>query len=69
MYNALVEPFAPWKFWIDLVSAACAFGAAAFWLKASLVKGPPEVKHPFHLPLEGPWKGDVPEAGAMRDFR
>jgi hypothetical protein len=37
MYQALIEPFAAWKFWIDIASAACAFGAAAFWLRASLV--------------------------------
>jgi hypothetical protein len=49
MYNVLVEPFAAWTFWIDLASAVCAFGAAAFWLKASLVKmpgGPIHLVHP-----------------------
>jgi len=46
MYHLLVEPFAACKFWIDLASAFCAFGAAAFWLKASLVKMP---GGPIHL--------------------
>jgi hypothetical protein len=49
MHSLLVEPFASWKFWIALSSAICAFGAAAFWLKASLVKmpgGPIHLVHP-----------------------
>jgi hypothetical protein len=62
MYATFIEPLAMWKFWIDMASAACALGAALFWLRASLVKGPTEVRHAFHLPHEGPWEGDVPDA-------
>jgi hypothetical protein len=50
MYHLLIEPFVPWKFWIDLASAAAAFGAAAFWLRASVVRmpgGPIHLVHPY----------------------
>ena len=40
MYNLLIEPLVPWKFWIDLGSAGCAFAAAAFWLKVLVVEMP-----------------------------
>jgi hypothetical protein len=62
MYATFIEPLSAWKFWLDMASAVCAFGAALFWLRASLVKGPGEVRHAFHLPLEGSWEGDVPDA-------
>ncbi len=38
MYSILIEPLAPWKFWIDLLAAICALGAAVLWLWASMVK-------------------------------
>jgi hypothetical protein len=52
MYGLLIEPLAPWKFWIDLLAAGCAFGAALLWLRASVV----EVTLPeqgFELPPTG----------------
>lgn len=36
----LVDPLAPWKFYLDLLTAICAFVAASFWLRVSLVKTP-----------------------------
>jgi hypothetical protein len=62
MYALLIEPLAPWKFWIDVCSAGTAFLAGNFWPRASLVRGPKEVRHAFHAPLEGPLKGYLPEA-------
>jgi hypothetical protein len=61
VYATFIEPLAALKFYIDVVSAACALGAALFWLRASLVKGPKEVRHAFHQTDEG-WRGDVPDA-------
>jgi hypothetical protein len=55
----LVEPAAPWKFAIDVAAAMFAFVAAFFWLRASLVKTPTELRHVVHFPLEGPIEGDI----------
>lgn len=62
MYDLLIEPLAAYKLWIDLSAALATFVAAGFWLRASLIKAPKEVWHAFHIPSEGPLKGDVPEA-------
>ncbi len=56
---ALVEFFAPYKFWMDFMSAISAFIAAGFWLRASLVKTPSEIPKARNLSmLDGPF-GDA----------
>lgn len=60
----LADPLAPWKFYIDVGSAICAFIAAAFWLRASLVRTPAQLRHFVHMPLEGPFQGDVAKVAA-----
>jgi hypothetical protein len=58
-YASLIELLAPWKFAVNIAAAACALCAAACWLRASLAKMPKELRHLFHLSLEGPFWGDL----------
>lgn len=60
MYATFIEPLAAWKFWIDMGSAASAFGAGLFWLRASLVRTPTTIRHPKNLSmLNGEFGRDV----------
>jgi hypothetical protein len=59
MYAWLIEPLAEWKFAIDVAGAVCAFIAAGFWLRASLVKTPKELRRLIHMPPSGPIEGDL----------
>jgi hypothetical protein len=60
MYAMFIEPLAPSKFWIDMASAACALGAALFWLRASLVRTPTTIRKPKNLSmLDGEFGRDV----------
>lgn len=60
MYATFIEPLASWKFYIDMVSAICAFGAGLFWLRASLVRTPTTIRKPKNLSmLDGEFGRDV----------
>jgi hypothetical protein len=58
----MIELLAPWKFWVDVSAASFAVCAAITWFRASVVKTPKVVRHVLHMPMDGPFEGDVADA-------
>jgi hypothetical protein len=61
----MIELLAPWKFWIDVTAAFCAFGAALFWFSASIWKLSKKERALIKYAGQDPIEGDLWEVAHL----